>query len=259
MSSFTAFRDLHVPGSPLLLPNTWDFAFGALLAQQGFPAIATTSLGAAAAAGEPDSVPSGRAATVALARGLARLDVLLTVDIGEGFATDPGAVAELAEELAGLGVAGVNLEDWRVADGRMAEVGTQTALISAVKDRVPGLFLNARTDTHLGGDHSAATAAERVRAYADAGADGVFVPGLAVPAEVERVVAAARVPVNVLFVPGAVTLAGLAELGVARVSVGSLPYRVALVSALETVRAVRDGGELPANPLTFAEVAALVG
>ncbi|MFD9965209.1 isocitrate lyase/phosphoenolpyruvate mutase family protein [Amycolatopsis sp. NPDC058986] len=259
MTDFTAFRDLHVPGTPLLLPNTWDFGFGALLAQQGFPAIATTSLGVAAAAGEPDSVPSGRAATVALARTLARLDVLLTVDIGEGFSADPGEVADLVEELAGIGVAGVNLEDWRVADGRLADVDAQCALIRAVKDRVPDLFLNARTDTHLGGDHSADTAAERVRAYAGAGADGVFVPGLVAPEDVERVVSAAGVPVNLLFIPGAVTLAGLADLGVARVSVGSLPYRVALVSALETVRAVRDGGELPAKPLTFDEIAALVG
>ena len=257
MTDFAAFRALHVPGTPLLLPNTWEFSFGALLAAQGFPALGTTSLGVAAAAGEPDGAPSAKAATLALARSLARLDVHVTVDIAEGFSPDPGEVADFVEELAGLGAVGVNLEDWRTG-GRMVDVATQTALIAAVKERVPELFLNARTDTHLQGDHSVAHAEGRVRAYAGAGADGVFVPGLAEPADVERVVAAAGVPLNLLFLPGVTTVAGLAELGVARVSLGSLPYRVAMVAAMETVHAVRDGKDLPHRPYSFADITTLV-
>lgn len=250
------FRALHVPGSPLLLPNAWEFGVGAFLAAQGFRALGTTSLGVSAAAGEPDGAPSTRAATVALAVRLARLDTLVSVDIADGFSADPSAVADLAAELAEAGAVGVNLEDGR-AGGSLAPVSVQCALITAVKDRAPGLFVNARTDTHWAGDHSIAEAGRRVRAYAAAGADGVFVPGLAEPGDVEHIVGAGLL-VNLLFLPGRTTVAGLAELGVARVSLGSLPYRMALAAAAETALAVRDGRDLPLRPPAYAEVAALL-
>jgi 2-methylisocitrate lyase-like PEP mutase family enzyme len=250
------FAALHVPGDPLLLPNAWEFGVGAFLAAQGFRALGTTSLGVSAAAGEPDGAPSSRAATVALATRLARLDALITVDIADGFSADPAAVAGLAAELAAAGAVGVNLEDGR-ADGSLAPADVQCALITAVKERVPGLFVNARTDTHWLGDRSIAEAERRARAYAAAGADGVFVPGLADPADVERIVAVG-VPVNLLFLPGKVTVAGLAALGIARVSLGSLPYRAALAAAVETALAVRDGRALPVSPPSYAEVTAVL-
>jgi 2-methylisocitrate lyase-like PEP mutase family enzyme len=250
------FRALHVPGTPLLLPNAWEFGVGAFLAAQGFRALGTTSLGVSAAAGEPDGAPSTREATVALAGRLARLDVLVSVDIADGFGADPAAVADLAAELADAGVVGVNLEDGR-ADGSLAAVDVQCALVTAVKERVPRLFVNARTDTHWAGDRSAAEAETRARAYAAAGADGVFVPGLAAPADVERIVAVG-LPLNLLFLPGKGTLAGLAELGVARVSLGSLPYRMALAAAAETALAVREGRDLPLSPPGYADVTALL-
>ncbi|MCR6483109.1 isocitrate lyase/phosphoenolpyruvate mutase family protein [Amycolatopsis sp. OK19-0408] len=250
------FRALHVPGAPLLLPNAWEFGVGAFLAARGFRALGTTSLGVSAAAGEPDGAPSTRAETVALARRLTRLDALVSVDLADGFSADPAAVADLAAELAEAGVVGVNLEDGR-ADGSLAPVEVQAALVAAVKERVPGLFVNARTDTHWAGDRSVAEAEERARAYVAAGADGVFVPGLADPADVERIVAVG-VPVNLLFLPGKVTVAGLAGLGVARVSLGSLPYRMALAAAAGTAEAVRDGRELPLSPPSYADVTALL-
>jgi 2-methylisocitrate lyase-like PEP mutase family enzyme len=250
------FRALHSPGTPLLLPNAWEFGVGAFLAAQGFRALGTTSLGVSAATGEPDGAPSTRDATVALTHRLARLDVLLSVDIADGFSADPAAVADLAAELADAGAVGVNLEDGR-ADGSLAPVEVQAALVEAVKDRVPGLFVNARTDTHWSGDHAIETSEERGKAYAAAGADGLFVPGLADPADVERIVGLG-LPVNLLFLPGKVTFAGLAELGVARVSLGSLPYRMALAAAAATALAIRDGGELPLSPPSYNDVTALL-
>ncbi len=249
------FRALHIPGSPLLLPNAWEFGVGAFLATQGFRALGTTSLGVSAATGEPDGAPSTRDATVALAKRLTRLDVLVSVDIADGFSADPAAVADLAAELGDAGAVGVNLEDGRA--GGLAPRDHQTALIKAVKDRVPDLFLNARTDTHWAGDHSVKEAENRAKAYADAGADGLFVPGLAAPADVERIVGIG-LPVNLLFLPGEVTFAGLAELGVARVSLGSLPYRMALQAAAGTAAAIRDGRDLPLSPPSYADVVALL-
>ncbi|MEW2503291.1 isocitrate lyase/phosphoenolpyruvate mutase family protein [Amycolatopsis sp. NPDC047767] len=253
----TSFAALHVPGKPLLLPNVWEFGFAAALAAAGHPAVGTTSLGVSAAAGLADGAPASRAATVALARALAPLEVLVSVDIADGFSADPAEVADLVAELADAGAVGVNLEDGR-ADGTLAPVEVQSALIAAVRSAAPGVFLNARTDTHWLGAGPVSLAAERARAYRDAGADGVFVPGLADPGEVAEVVAAVDVPLNVLFFPGRVTLAGLAELGVARVSLGSTPYRVALAAALATVDAAREGTSLPLPPPSYAEVAGLL-
>lgn len=250
------FRALHIPGNPLLLPNAWEFGIGAFLAAQGFRAVGTTSLGVSAAAGEPDGAPTTRDATVALATRLTRLDVLVTVDIADGFSADPAEVADLAAELAEAGAVGVNLEDGR-PDGSLAPVDVQSALVTAVKERAPELFVNARTDTHWAGDHSINEAETRARAYAAAGADGVFVPGLADPADVERIVAIG-LPLNLLFLPGKVTVAGLAELGVARVSLGSLPYRMALAAAAATALAIRDGRDLPLRPPSYADVTALL-
>ncbi|MBB4682716.1 isocitrate lyase/PEP mutase family protein [Amycolatopsis jiangsuensis] len=252
-----SFASLHVPGDPLLLPNVWEFGLAASLAAAGHPAIGTSSLGVSAAGGFADGAPDSRAATVSLARAVTPLDVLVSVDLADGFSADSGEVAELVADLADAGVAGVNLEDGR-ADGTLAPVALQCALLRTVRARVPGVFLNARTDPLWLNAGSVADAIARARAYADAGADGVFVPGIAAPEDVSAVVAAVDVPLNVLHLPGKTTFAGLASLGVARVSLGSTPYRVALAAALATVAAVREDEPLPVPPPAYGDVAALL-
>ncbi|MEV6910582.1 isocitrate lyase/phosphoenolpyruvate mutase family protein [Amycolatopsis sp. NPDC051071] len=248
----TAFAALHVPGSPLLLPNVWEFGTAAFLAAQGFPALGTTSLGVSAAEGEPDGAPSSKDATVRLARRLTALDALISVDVADGFSDDPGEVGALAAELAEAGVAGINLED------ALGDPVLHAAKIEAAKERAPGLFVNARTDTYWLGDRGIEATIARCESYVDAGADGVFVPGAAESADVERLVKATAKPVNLLFLPGKVTVAGLADLGVARISLGSLPYRMALAATLRTVEAVRDGGELPLAPPSYDDVVRLL-
>ena len=171
-----AFHALHQGPDPLVLPNAWDVASAVALAAAGFAAVGTTSLGVAAAAGLPDAAGAARAETVALARAIAGLPVPVTVDVEAGFSDDPGEIGEFAAELAGLGVAGINIEDGRVGNV-LAPVDEQVRRIAAVRDAAPGLFVNARTDTHwFDAAAPAAAAVERVRAYAGAGADGVFVP-----------------------------------------------------------------------------------
>ncbi|MFC4944704.1 isocitrate lyase/PEP mutase family protein [Pseudonocardia sp. GCM10023141] len=253
MTPYRTFAALHAAAEPLLLPNAWDVASALALSEAGFPAIGTTSLGVAAAAGVPDAAGLARDATAALGRTLARLPVPITVDIESGFSTDPGAVVALAVELAEHGVAGVNLED--SPGGALADVGERARLVRAIKDAVPELFLNARTDTHwLDATAPVADAVARIRAYADAGADGVFVPAIAEPADVEAVVGAVDVPVNVLFLPGRTTVAGLAELGVRRISTGSYLFRATLGALLHTAAAVRSGTPLPAEVPPYAEI-----
>jgi 2-methylisocitrate lyase-like PEP mutase family enzyme len=235
-----AFRRLHRPGDPLLLPNAWDYGSAAALAGAGHPAIGTTSLGVAAVAGKPDAAAATRAETVALTRALSRLPCLLTVDIEAGFSDDPAAVADLAAELAEAGAVGVNVEDGR-ADGTLADPARHSAKVTAIRDRVPDLFVNARTDTFWLGTGDTDDTLRRAAAYVAAGADAVFVPGAAEPATIRTLAAEIAVPLNILYLPGRHTVTGLAGLGVARVSTGSLLYRVALGAAMAAIGVIERG------------------
>ncbi|MFJ7336947.1 isocitrate lyase/phosphoenolpyruvate mutase family protein [Streptomyces sp. NPDC101116] len=245
----TAFAALHRAGEPLLLPNAWDHASARALAGQGFRAIGTTSLGVAAAAGLPDGAAATREETLRLAVTLGSGPFLLSVDAEGGFSDDPGEVAEFARELYAAGAVGINLEDGPGPAARHA------AKIAAVKQAAPGLFVNARTDTHWLGDGDGTLA--RLDAYQQAGADGVFVPGLTDPRGIETLVRHLEVPLNVLYAPGGPTLARLADAGVRRVSLGSLLYRRALGAALEAVADIR--ADLPPKGATpsYGDVAGL--
>lgn len=235
MTRADEFRALH--DDFLLLPNAWDVASANALVRAGFPAVATTSLGVAAGAGLRDGVGVSRTETVALARRLAGLPVPVSVDVEGGFGDDPGAVRELGHELAGLGIAGVNLEDGR-GNRALADPAHHARLVAAMRES--GLFVNARTDTYWL-DIDRDSTLDRVRAYVDAGADGVFVPGMAADAEVRALVDAVPVPVNLLCQPGKLVPETARALGVRRVSTGSLLFRAALGAALEVASAVRDG------------------
>lgn len=233
------FAGLHDGPLPLLLPNAWDVPSALGFLDAGYPAIATTSQGVASSLGRPDASRSTRAANLALAAALVRLPVPVSVDIEDGYDDDPAAVAAYAAELADLGVAGVNLED--SFDGRLLDPAVLAGKVAAVKERSPALFVNARVDSFW--FHEQDTVPEtvaRASAYVEAGADCVFVPGLAAPDSIRELTSALPVPVNVLPVPG-LSLGELAALGVRRVSTGSLPYRTALAAAVAAADAVRDG------------------
>jgi 2-methylisocitrate lyase-like PEP mutase family enzyme len=233
------FHELHHAGRPLVLPNAWDVASALAFAEAGFPAIGTTSFGVAASAGKPDGDRSSREATRALAQRLSALPCHISADVEDGYSDDPGQVAEY---VAGLGVAGVNIEDSTA--GRLVDPAAHAAKIAAVKRRSPAVFVNARVDTYWSDQDIPATL-ERALAYVDAGADGIFVPGPIGRDALRHLTAAIPVPVNVLPV---LALDELAALGVRRVSTGSLPYRAAIDTAVEVAAEVRDGR--PARPAT---------
>lgn len=242
------FTDLHRGDEPLLLPNAWDFASAAALAGQGYPAIGTTSLGVASSHGLPDAAAATRAETLALARSLVRLPVPVTVDVEAGFGDDP---AELAVELTVMGVAGINLEDGR--GDRLVPISEHAAQVRAMKAAAPELFVNARVDTHwLGIDH--ASTLRRASAYIDAGADGVFVPGLRDESRIEDLVAAlGSAPLNVL---AELPFQRLRDLGVRRISTGSLLFRTAVTQAVTAVDAYRLGVSAP-HARSYADVESL--
>src|SRR5690349_5272557 len=224
-----SFAELHKPG--FVLPNAWDHASAAVLAEAGFPAIGTTSLGVAAALGLEDGAAETAEATIDLARRLTHLPVHVSMDIENGFSRDPAEVAAYVDRLGP--VAGVNLEDQLTDPRHFAQV-----LVSVTGQ---GTFINARIDTYWLGDGDLDETLRRAEHYVHAGVDGIFVPGVREEREIAALVEAIPVPLNVLFLPG-LTVPRLAELGVERISTGSLLYRAALGEALRVAGSVRDGG-----------------
>lgn len=245
----TTFAALHHTDTPLLLPNAWDHASARALADRGFRAIGTTSLGVAAAAGLPDGTSDTRDETLRLALALGSEPYLLSVDAEDGYSEDPEKVGEFARELAAVGAVGINLED------RLGPPALHAAKIEAVKAAAPGLFVNARTDTYWLGD--GAGTLDRLHAYQQAGADGVFVPGVTDPREIGALVKHLAVPLNILYTPTGLTLPQLADLGVRRISLGSLLYRRALGAALEAVAEIRAGRSPLGTIPSYDEVDAL--
>ncbi|MFD1830711.1 isocitrate lyase/phosphoenolpyruvate mutase family protein [Streptomyces desertarenae] len=248
------FRALHRPGEPFVLPNAWDCASAAALVAAGFPALGTTSLGVACAAGLPDA-GAAREETLRPARSLARLPVPVTVDVEAGSGGGPQEVARLAARLDAAGVAGINIEDRR-PDGTLADPAAQGELIRAVKDAAPHLFVNARTDTHWLPGHREQTG-RRLAAYVAAGADGLFVPGLVEEGAIRSVAVEFPRPLTVLHLPGRTVPERLAELGVARISTGSLLFRAAVDRAVEVALAAARGADAPGAAGTTAYATAL--
>ncbi|WP_282780596.1 isocitrate lyase/phosphoenolpyruvate mutase family protein [Nocardia sp. CC201C] len=252
MTKSEIFRELHYGPEPLILSNAWDFGSAALLAAAGFPAVGTTSLGIAAAAGLTDGIGATAAETRTLARQLARLSIPVTVDIEAGFHTDPAEIAAFVAELAEFGTAGVNVEDGRTGTS-LATLEQQADIITAIKKRTPDIFVNARVDTYwLNLDLDSTTS--RAGRYVTAGADGVFIPGVSDITEIARYVQAVPVPLNVLYSTGGPTISELAAVGVRRISTGSLLYRRALGAAVAAALAVRTGQDVIGEMPSYSEI-----
>jgi 2-methylisocitrate lyase-like PEP mutase family enzyme len=211
------FRSLHTPGAPLVLVNAWDVASARVAEEAGSPAVATTSAGVAWSLGARDGDALARDEAIAAVRRIAAaVKVPVTADIESGFGADPEAVAETIRRIVEAGAVGVNIEDGvRPADEQVARL---TAARAAAGD---ALYINARVDEYLRGEHDLDVAVARANAYLAAGADGVFVPGVVDPATIEALVARIPAPLNVLVGLGAPAVPELARLGVARVSLGA--------------------------------------
>lgn len=213
------FRRLHGPGQLLVLPNAWDAGSARLIESCGAAAIATSSAAVAWAHGYPDGGALPARVLVAAVQQITRgLSVPLTVDIEDGYSSDPGAVGELVAAIADAGAVGINIEDGSGSPDLLAKK------ISAAKAGVD-VFVNARTDVYLrgfvSGEHAVAETIERARRYRDAGCDGLFVPCLSDPQPIRRIAGEIVLPLNVMIVPGLAPVAELRALGVRRVSAGA--------------------------------------
>jgi 2-methylisocitrate lyase-like PEP mutase family enzyme len=233
-------RSLHVPGTPLVLPNAWDVASARAVVAAGFPVVATTSMGVAASLGYEDHERApGDEMLAAAGRIAAAVEVPVTVDAEAGYGTEP---SDLVAALKKMGAAGCNLEDTHHAAGELRDPVEHAAWLRAVRDAASdqgyALVINARIDIFLpalasGSDvpsqaELVSEALRRAHAYTEAGADCVFPIGLWKRDALAAFVSESPGPVNVLRIPPAPSHAELAELGVARVSYAGLLHHQAM-------------------------------
>ena len=236
------FTDLHVPGTPVVLYNIWDAGGARTIVEAGAKAVATGSWSVAAAHGYPDrqAIPLDLVLRI-VARIAETVDVPVTLDFEGAYAVAPDDVAANVARVIAAGAIGVNFEDHVVGGEGLHAPDAQCARIAAIRRAADAadipFFINARTDLFLKERDRArhadlvAEAQARAAAYADAGASGFFVPGLVDPGLIGGVCKAVTLPVNVMMLSGAPSIAELAALGVARVSYGPGPY----VEAMKTL------------------------
>jgi 2-methylisocitrate lyase-like PEP mutase family enzyme len=242
------FRTLHESGC-FVLPNPWDVGSARYLQSLGFRALATTSAGAAYAVALPDGGVQRDAMLAHIAALVAATDVPVNADFGAGFADDPEDVARNVRLCVDTGVAGLSIEDatgdparpFYDIDLAAARVRAARAAIDAVGVDV---MLTGRAEGRLDSGSDLAAAIRRLRAYAEAGAECLYAPGITTRDQIAAVVAAvAPKPVNVLASPAlGLTVPELASLGVRRLSVGSGLARTGWGAFMRAARAIADEG-----------------
>jgi len=240
------FRKLHVNGEPLVLFNIWDAGSAKAVAKVGAKALATSSWAVSEACGYSDGEHTPlNLAIDNLRRITDATDLPVTVDLESGYGDTPDKVGETVALAINAGAIGCNIEDSFPENGSLREIAHQVERLRHARkaaDRTDvSFFVNARTDVFLQASHKKHDAAllavtlERARSYADAGADGLFVPGLSDLGLIAELTKALPLPVNIMVAEGA-DIGALAKHGVARVSYGADPYVKAMSAFQDAAR-----------------------
>jgi 2-methylisocitrate lyase-like PEP mutase family enzyme len=241
------FLALHRPGQPLLLPNPWDIGSARVLASLGFEALATTSSGFAATLGLPDGSVTRDQAIVHAGIIVASTPLPVSADLENGYADDPEGVAGTVTAAVAAGLAGCSIEDFSGrADDPIYDISLATERIAAAAQAAHGgpqrLVLTGRAENYLHGRDDLADTITRLQRYAEAGADVLYAPGLSRASDIRDVVTSVDRPVNVIARAGAPSVAELAELGVARISVGGSFAFAAIGALTEAARELQTAG-----------------
>ncbi len=255
------FQELHRSGC-FVIPNPWDLGSARLLVHLGFPALATTSSGFAWSLGRPDNHVSLEEALAHLRTVAAGVELPVNADFEGGFAVEPAGVAANVSAALATGIAGLSIED---STGDVAQPLFDLALsverIRAARQAIgqsgTGVLLTARSEGFIVGRPDLAETIRRLTAYAEAGADCLYAPGIRTRAEIAAVVAAvAPKPVNVLVGGGFTTVAELAAAGVRRISVGGALARAAWHGFLEAAREIAGPGSFTSfdRAVSFADI-----
>ena len=260
-------RSLHHGPRILVFPNAWDVASARILEELGFPAIATTSAGIAAALGYADGQQISRTEMLDMVARIANaVRVPVTADVEAGYGITVDDMAETARAVVAAGAVGMNLEDVTGSDETShVDLALQIKKIHTIREvrsslGVP-LVLNARTDIYLMPIGPAETrfqrTVERLRAYRQAGADCVFAPGVHDAETIAKLVKAIEAPLNILVTAGSPSIRDLEKMGVARASTGSAAMRATLGLVRRIGKELLEAGtysSLLDGAVPFAEV-----
>jgi 2-methylisocitrate lyase-like PEP mutase family enzyme len=262
MSATSSLRQLHRPDHLLVLPNAWDAASAVMFEELGAEAIATTSAGLAWAGGHSDGSMLPRHVLIDGVKAIARVTKIpLTVDCEGGYSENPAQAADLIGSLIEAArVDGINIEDGREPPEALER--KIRAIRRAAEDASADLFINARVDVYLldlvAEENALQETLERAARYEASGCDGIFVPGLADPIAIGKIVHATGLPVNVLASPDLPALDELQKIGVRRVSVGSSIALRSYNTARQLATSILKNGsiaDLYASPsISYAEM-----
>jgi len=242
-----AFRTLHASGC-FVIPNPWDVGSAHVLAHLGFKALASTSAGFAWTIGRPDNKVTLDDVLAHLRTIAAAVDIPVNADFEAGFADDPNGVATNVTQATATGIAGLSIEDSIGSpDGALYDfelaVDRIRAARHAIDDSGTGVLLTARSEGFIRGRPDLPETIRRLTAFAEAGADCLYAPGIKTDEQISAIVqAVAPKPVNVLVVADSMTVDGLAALGVRRVSVGGSLARTAWTGFLRAAREIAEKG-----------------
>lgn len=238
-----AFRALHRQGC-FVLPNPWDRGSARLLQHLGFSALASTSSGFAWTTGRPDNAVPARDVLSHLTELCAATDLPVNADFESGFADAPEGVAVNVALAIRTGIAGLSIEDRRLDGGGLYDAQLAIERIRAARAAIAGedVILVARTEGLLSDPSQVGAAIDRLVAFAQAGADCLYAPGVRSREDIAAMVkAVAPKPVNVLMTGPGLSLAELADLGVRRVSIGGALARVAWGAMLKVAEEIKRG------------------
>lgn len=226
--SYTKFKQLHQENQVLVLGNVWDAQSAKIAQDAGFKALGSSSHAIANLLGYEDGEQiSVDEILFMVERIVNAVDIPVSVDFEAGYSDDPDTVAKHVQQLADLGVAGINLEDGKVIDGKrkLLDASLLADKIKAIKAITPQIFINARADTYTT-EHAQALEESITRAslYEKAGADGIFIPLVETKEDMQKIVSSIQLPLNVFLTDTLPDLTTLRQWGVKRLSHGAKIY-----------------------------------
>ena len=251
-TAFQQFKQLHEAPALLVLPNVWNAKSAQILEKENYPAVATSSAAVANALGYQDgeAMPFEDYLLI-IKRILAVVQIPLTVDMEMGYGKTNSAIAANFITLAKLGVAGVNIEDSTISQtGReLKDANAFAETIAYIKSKLAAekleLFINVRCDTYLLKlVNKQKETAQRLPLYETAGADGIFLPVISEPADIQAAVSLTKLPINVMSIPNLPDFDTLQDLGVKRVSLGPFLFNKVYDNIAALTRAITAANQL---------------
>ncbi len=248
MNNYQQFLKLHQGRSPFLLANIWDVKSAEIFEAAGYKAIGTSSHAIAGANGYPDGEQVPFETILQVAKRVTKaITIPFTVDMEAGYSRTREGIQINIEKLHDAGVIGINLEDsLPAAKRKLTDAKTFAQTVAAVADFISkknmGIFLNIRTDAFLLSIPGALEeTVPRIKLYEDAGAAGIFVPGIIQQQDIRSIVQLTRLPMNVMCMPALPGFDALAELGVKRISMGGFFYNKVYQHVRQLAEAVLNG------------------